>query len=651
MRRSLKSLLLVGTVSLSAAVAAPAALGAEACPNEQLRAENNSTALPDCRAYELVSTDSNHAFIAQDFAAVSTPFGDSVLYQMNDAPEHASAGEPLGNKILSRRDPLLGWAGASFTPPLLGPATSYWSLQTLQVSPDLSTSVVFTTQPVDGGAPELGYKLYRGTPEGGYVALMTVPSSAQPPGSGVVGNADFSHLYFVPSAAQLPSDPAEGNGAYSWTAKEGVRLVGILPDGTPAPAGASLLGTIISPISADASRAVFVTENRLYIRVDDEQTLDVGATVHIDPGQTDPSETDRAGITADGSTVLFTSREALTPDSNTGPLHTGRDLYSYDVDSRRLTDLTPDNAPADAAAGANVGFVAGASQDGSYVYFTAKGALAAGAAPGQSSLYLWHDGAIKLISAAGGLPNQYVISVTPSGRAIVFDSTENLTGYDNDDPVTGEPHKELYEATFGADLRCLSCRLNGTRPTGDSQLVLGKGNLARDGDRVFFSSADAVLPQASSGLLHVFEYEDGTVLPISPLSAGSNANLLVASPSGDDVFFKTFDDLVPNPKSGPGALVDARVGGGFPVPSRPECSGEACQGAPAPTPSSPSPSTAAFSAAGNLLSPDAPVLAKAAPLTRAQKLAKALRVCRARHNKRKRAACEKRAHHDYGLSR
>ncbi len=107
---------------------------------------------------------------------------------------------------------------------------------------------------------------------------------------------------------------------------------------------------------------------------------------------------------ADGLLVYFTSKAALTKESNTGSevrstreleearereeegvpeseaQNPGIDLYRYDVDTGTLTDLTVDAA---APNGAEVLGVVGASSDGSHVYFVAQGKLADGAVSGQ----------------------------------------------------------------------------------------------------------------------------------------------------------------------------------------------------------------------------------------------------------------------------
>jgi len=535
-----------------------------------------------------------------------------MVYGMNDAPASASSAVALFNPVLARRDPSTGWSGAGLAPPLRGPVTSYQPIAlVLGVSRDFSATLVTTTQPIDGAPRQAGYKVYRGRIGGGYQSLTPVG------GNGVLttfgaATADFSHVYFTAPAAQVEVDPVAGGNTYSWSADGGLHLMGILPDETPAPNGATLVGTIVGPVSENGTRALFRADGVLYVRIDDARTVEVGGPFVIDPGS--PPLSDQAGITSDGKTVLFTSRAELTSDANTGPLQAGRDLYSYDVATRTLKDLTPDSDPADAAKGADVGNVLGATANGSYIYFTATGQLAPGAPRGRRSLYFWHDGAIRFVADAEGMYNDNYnagypqFDVTPDGRQVLFASVDPLTSYDNVDPVTHQPHVELFTATPDGGLECVSCRTDGTAPTGDALMPQGQlgrtGLLSEDHRRVFFSSTDAVVPQAAGGVPQIFEYENGNVSAISPLGSTAGADLLAVSPSGDDVFFKTAEGLLPNADSGPGAVIDARVGGGFPMPQS-RCSGVSCRAAATPASVPLVAATSALSGDGDVPNADA----------------------------------------------
>jgi hypothetical protein len=686
MTMSLRSLLSVAVVLAFMTAGAPAALGAGPCPNEHLRAVNNSTALPDCRAYELVSPDLNHSTIylglpSLGVGGAAAPDGNTMAYDAYDASENAQSAQPFDNMIRAQRDSTRGWSGVSLSPPLAGPVTGYFSFDSTALSPDLSAIYTNTTQPLTGGPVTGAFHAFIAHADGTYRLLTPLP---MPDFSSLLtaGNADFSHVYFKASAAQLPEDPLEAGNTYSWSETTGLHLLGILPGGTPAPAGATLVGGIIAPTSADASRALFLADGELYVRIDDTATVPVTLsqrTIEPDPNPgpnlvlneplNEHALESPAGITADGSHALFLARSELTNDAYTGRSggvadDAGADLYSYDLASKELTDLTVDTNPVDAAAGANVKQVLAATPDGSYIYFTAAGDLAPAATPGHTSLYLWHEGSITFVADGDGLihiaatlrPSLYV---TPDGTHAVFASTTSLTGYDNDDPVTGQPHAEIYEATVGAGLQCVSCHANRARPTADTTLtttILGRLRVASDdGARVFFESTDTIVPQATGGLRRVYEYTGGKASLISSANSPFNAYLEATSSSGDDVFFATFDELVPNPNGGDDAIYDARLDGGYPVISRHECTTGACRGPvnPPPVLTPPASLAASGASAGNLTPPASPTIvhSQPKPLTRAQKLARALKACRSKHNKKRRSTCEKTARRNYGRSK
>jgi hypothetical protein len=126
------------------------------------------------------------------------------------------------------------------------------------------------------------------------------------------------------------------------------------------------------------------------------------------------------------------------------------------------------------------------------------------------------------------------------------------------------------------------------------------------------------------------------------------------SASGSDIFFSTRTTLVGQDTDELLDYYDARINGGVPAPAvQPACASEECQppaskslvGSFGPSPSS------LLAAGGNLAPPTGGLLAfhtiKPKPLTRAQKLAKALRACKTKP-RRRRAACNAQARQRYG---
>jgi hypothetical protein len=264
---------------------------------------------------------------------------------------------------------------------------------------------------------------------------------------------------------------------------------------------------------------------------------------------------------------------------------------------------------------------------------------------------------------------------------LAFISGKSLTGYDNEQAVSGECQRTVFvNGTYQNEggrcrevflydtetntLVCASCDPSGARPTGPSSLsqreeenvqppVLYRPRNLTESGILFFESSDGLVAHAQSGEKNVYEYQDGHVYAISDVEGSSESFFLDASPSGEDAFFATAEQLLPHQGTGDNvAVYDARVNGGFPV-AAPECTtAEACRNASPPTPAvfGPPPS-ATFSGPGNI-APPPPAVVKPKPKTAAQlkaeKLAKALKVCRKDKSKSKRTKCEKQAKAKYG---
>ncbi len=326
-----------------------------------------------------------------------------------------------------------------------------------------------------------------------------------------------------------------------------------------------------------------------------------------------------------------------------------------------LTDLTPENNTPRSGGAVELTYL-GASRNGEMVYFTASSVLTAqpnshgeAAQSGVSNLYVYDasTGLTTFIAPGNGIAglhtglkhgsaetSRLTSQVTPDGQHLVFVSSERLTEYDNFGPecsgrqVEGVPVRtpgpcaEAYLYTAGTGgLVCVSCNPSGAPPVGSARLPqlflegvldnnLEPGTLpaplavSADGSRVFFSSPDRLTTEApppatttgsQAGIAinweyepNVYEYEKESLHLIAPAAA-----LLTVTPSGNDVLFYTYDQLVPQDSDGLTDVYDARVDGGFPVLAPPACSGSSCQGTPAPPTIFATPPTATFTGVGN----------------------------------------------------
>jgi hypothetical protein len=535
-------------------------------------------------------------------------------------------------------------------------------------------------------------------------ALFTQFAQPEPPGpyefmsQFVGGSHDFSTMVFDANAALISDAPAGSDDVYESVGGQ-LSLVNVLEDGTIEPdaqaGGVEEVGgggegspEFSHAVSADGSRVFWTglgSHPNLYMREGGTKT------VQLDASQAGGSGGGGHFWTAsnNGERVFFTDDASAGLTSNTVS-GSGSNLYEYDVAEGKLTDLTP-------GADARVQGVIGASEDGGYVYFVANGVLASGASAGgcvvehgavtaMCNLYLRHAGGTTFIRqlsdddgmATGGYFDccggelhgdwreglgHRTAQVSPDG-ALVFDSVLPLTGYRNE----GTEEVYLYSPSVRSgegELVCASCDPSGAPARGEIGGFLPLGNnpaealrvVSADGTRVFFDSADALVPQDSNGLLDVYEWEregSGTCeLPsdcLSLLSGGkalSDSYMIGTSVTGNDVFIVTRAQLVGADRNENYDVYDARVEGTR-QPAPPSCSGTGCQGVPPAPAIFATPSSVTFEGVGNF-PPASKAAATPKRLTRSQLLTKALRAC-TRQREKKRTACKQRARRRYGSS-
>jgi hypothetical protein len=288
-------------------------------------------------------------------------------------------------------------------------------------------------------------------------------------------------------------------------------------------------------------------------------------------------------------------------------------------------------------------------------------------------------------------PETKTSRVSVGGETLLFSSRRALTGYDNSGPCDAGLMicAELFRYRAGSEgalgrVTCVSCNPDpALAPRGDALLVgQGEGprdggeegwlgrNLSADGDRVFFDSPDALVPEdTDSPTPNVYEWEadgeggcessaqdEGCLYLISSGTSNEQSYFGDASANGDDVFFFTRQELVPSSEGGNFVVYDAHeclvheACEETPHVNAAECTGEGCATSPYSTPPVPDLLSAAPAGSGNLPEPPASTgggQGASHKLSTAQKLAAALKKCRAKHDKHKRQVCEAQAHKRY----
>lgn len=613
------------------------------------------------RAYELVSpVDKNGGEVYRFSADRATADGNALQYLTNAAIPGAEA-SPIGNVNIARRTDA-GWVSTAITPAATETAPPFWD-QLTTLSPDLSQALLMSRMPLTAGAPPVPNLYLRD--RGGALTLLTATRpTGLPPFAYfpyVVGaSPGFERVVFFAPASltdDTPGSDVAGGNLYEWRGGE-IRPVGVLPDGRIAAGsaagadswtlgatrpGAALGGTVAGAVSADASRVFFHAPlppsggvgARLYVKIDGRPTQEVSAP---QPGVSDPAGPQTPlfeGAARDGSVAYFRSCERLTADAlahggaslnGCGETDASNDLYRYEVDADRLTDVTP-------VADARVRGVMAVSDDGETVYFVADGALAPGATAGESNLYHWRDGRTTFIAPITLPRRGRTLHATPDGRHVAFETSATLPGFDNRD-AGGTPRTQIYRWTVGDGApTCLSCRSDGRPPIGDASFQSsGYGasgdpsHAARaitdDGRRVVFASPDPLVPGADNGHAKVYVHEGGQVGLISTGTSPTDDYVHEMSADGRDIFFATTQPLSPADGDDSYDIYDARIGGGFPVDGRRDpCPPADCRGAPTPPPAQPVPGSAVFSGPGDLADADVVRAAVFAvrPLTAAQR--------------------------------
>jgi hypothetical protein len=662
-------------------------------------------ALPECRAYERVSPAGPYS---SEFNAVSAN-GNTVFFASSGGIEGLAPDFNNGNSAVRMFGATRGGQGWSLSFRASFPVEEGSIFHTYPfIGASANGTPMFVTaahreSPENTQPENLAVNLY--AVAGNDPPLLLSHDVGGDPLSGnslrglmgpVVASANGTSVAFSSGTPLTAAAAAAGGGPYVYEVDSAgnISLVSVKADGElPSPnGGAGLgssspgeqvgLGVITNAVSAEGTTVFFNSKEQYDLAAPSGLGTQLfmhhaGSTSDVSKGIESASFD---GAATDGEAVAFTDGS--------------QNIYEFAAATNRITLISS------GVGGLNTFLTM--SADGSHVYFASDQQLGPEVPPyaGEPFLYQWAAGRITYIATlsqrdlsrltsvttpradVGGGPEGQrdatgavalgPIRATTNGAHLAFESERRLTEDDHNEEAG---RINVYEYNEGEGLVRVSQGETPGSGNGPYSATIGSwqerpdfagrsgvevpftfgssqtdGRVLSEAGAVFFSSREALVAGATNGALHLYEWTDGDTYLISPPGPEvTDAQYLENSPDGANVYFSTTQGVLPSDtNSGWVNIWDARVNGGFPgaPPSNP-CAENECPVSVPP---------ARFSGPGNLM-PGAPAAIKRASdaakpktLTRAQKLATALKTCGKDKKRGARKQCEKAARSKYGTT-
>jgi hypothetical protein len=547
MARQRRALPLAPLLAALVTAGLPAAAGAASCPNEPLRT-GRSAALPDCRAYELVTPEN-----------VDSAGGDMLFEEGLDTARVSGDGEHLALEaravffqpaelagtvaVFSRGAG--GWGmrslvapglqGEKFQPEVLSPDFSQVGfLPTSGLTPE--APLTFDVGPVGGPYTPAASRIVNpeGRGEGAAVdgANAGVPGGVPPFSDLVLETQDRELLPPGPERTAAEETAAGKLVLYDWSDGQ-LHLVNVYNNGKlVSPCGAKLgfgedSGNNLGAVSADGSRIFFTSpekprqtgcgEPALYMRSGGE-TVDVSEPEGVSLAPSERGAVVFDGASPDGTKVFFNSESALTPGAGAGPY-----LYEYDVQApaeHRLTLIAGTAEPIEKQF-ANPEVTV--SADGTAVYYQGTEPLEVRKGVVAPVTGIWHYDVATRASGFVAVPTPTKVAAgeqwyaTPDGRFLMFMSGSEGAQVVGPGGLAVEPrglgNQQLYRYdALNGSVSCVSCGDGARAPSqgkaetptsvsgGSSLMKLGGApgapvDVSNDGSRVFFQTSARLVPQ------------------------------------------------------------------------------------------------------------------------------------------------------------
>jgi hypothetical protein len=602
---------------------------ADSCPNALSRKETRTVLLPDCRAYELVSSGNTGGYdVRSDLVPGQSPLmakpraTDRLLYSLDFGKIPGVGGEPtnFGTDPYVATRTATGWttsyAGIAVGDP---PYQDPFGSTPLEESEDLSAFIFGGPDICDpcfaDGTTGIPVRRNGGPLTQGMAGDLDPGPAAEP--DGFIGrplSGDGTHLIFGSTSA-FEQDAA---GSDDVTIYDRNLVTGTTHVVSKTPAGANLTclqgtGNCHAPGNPDGIGSLDVSHDGSRIVVAQLISIDsagrrywhpymnVGdssSTVDLAPGTT--TGVLYAGMTSDGSSVLYTTKDNLTADDHDA----SADVYRADVDSEGDVVVTRVSTgsgagdtdgcdPSPGGGGNNWNAPGASSPNGCGAVAFAGGN---GVARGSGAIYFLSPEKLDASSGIQNEPNLYVskkgsaphyvatlepsnpsieqavndgdargfegIQVAASGDFAAFSSSRPLVDF----PTFG--HMAIYRYAAEEDsLSCASCPSTRASLTADTELSQHGLDLTDDG-RVFFTSFEPLALRDTGSSADVYEWKDGRIYLISTGRSQTDTRLLSASADGQNAFFFTRETLVSDDHNGNAVKIySAHEGGGFQTPA------------------------------------------------------------------------------------
>jgi len=486
-----------------------------ACPNAEIRSQQNAEQLPDCRAYEQASPiDKNSGHVGVGGAgtakgALTSPDGNRVFYK-SAAAFPGSLAADLTNVYVGAREGD-GWETYPITAPYTFGTTTDTSI-VYGASTDLTKHFVQTTDALTPDAVQGNRNAYLyDISAGSYEFIASFSDSLGKTFSFHGGSEDGSRIIFRAQGDPLDTTPPPpGNqGLYELSNGE-LKLASVLPDGSGsvgsvAAAGGSFGGSqriAHHTVSSDGSRVYWgesgAAPTPIYLREGGETVL---VTERESNGTTGAATFGHA--TPDGDYAFIFSDDRLTDDASPG------------VNEEQLVTV---------GGGATGGtftlslFVSGSGTD-----TTAPIAWDASAAAVQSALEALSNadaGDVSVTGAAGGpWTVEFTGALGGTGMSTLGQDASGLTPSGTvtvTTPVQGVAPMDLYRYDAEAD------ELTSLTPTaaatgGGVEGVLG---VSEDGSYVYFQATGDLAPGATEGEHNIYAWHDGEIRLVATSAAG-----------------------------------------------------------------------------------------------------------------------------------